>query len=371
MRVERADIYVTSLTLNRPFVVVYETYTTMPSVLLALHTDSGLTGWGEAVPDQHVTGETIGTVQHLLRDELLPAVIGRDPRSIGEIHQIMESIVSGNGAAKAAIDIACHDLLGKATGLPIYQLFGGRLNEVPPLAYVVSIVPPDQAAKECAAAMNDGYDYIKVKLGGPDLREDTERVAAIRSAVGDDVRICVDANQGWGSVATAASVIADLEPYNLQWVEQPIPARQISGFKTLRNLTRTPLMVDESLVDHGDLDQLAIDRSVERVNIKLMKHGGIAPCCDLATQASLAGFRVQIGSMLESSVGSAAGFHVAVANPAIDTTELCGPLWFTADPGDLHYELPYARLSEAPGLGIEINLETLASITNEHIEVKA
>ncbi|MFD2675376.1 mandelate racemase/muconate lactonizing enzyme family protein [Gulosibacter bifidus] len=372
MRVERADLYVTDLTLNRPFVVSYETYTTMPSIFIELHTDTGLTGWGEAVPDQHVTGETIGTVHTILRDELLPEIIGQNPLEIARIHQTMNRKVFANGAAKAAIDIACHDLLGKATGQPIYQLLGGKLHDVPPMAYVISIVPPDQAAREAKHALDEtGYAYIKIKLGGPDLREDIARVAAVHQAVGPDIRICVDANQGWGNVTTAARAIRALEPYEPAWVEQPIPARQIHGFNALRNLTHLPLMADESLTDSNDLAQFIHDQSVELINIKLMKSGGIHPSRELATQAQLGGIRAQIGSMLESSVASAAGFHLAVAHPAIESTELSGPLWFTNDPGNLTYNLPRAELTDRPGLGIDIDESVLHSITQQHNEVTA
>lgn len=371
MRVERAELYVTDLELNRPFVVSYETYTTMPSIVLALHTDTGLTGWGEAVPDQHVTGETIGTVFSILRDELLPEILGENPVEITRIHEKMNRRVFANGAAKAAIDIACHDLYGKTTGLPIYQLLGGAINDMPPLAYVISIVPPEQAASEAANALENGYAYIKIKLGGPNRQEDIERLAAVRNAVGDDIRICVDANQGWGNIATAARTIRALEPYRPEWVEQPIPARQIHGFNALRQLSTVPLMADETLTDSSDLAQLIRDQSVELVNIKLMKSGGIRPSHNLATQAQLGGLRAQIGSMLESSIASAAGFHLAVSHPAIESTELSGPLWFTNDPGDLEYELPHAKLTDRPGLGIEINKSVRESATQLHDEVNS
>ena len=142
MKISRATITLIDVPLLEPFVVSYATYDSMPSIILALETDDGTIGYGESVPDGHITGETPGGVVEALKTELIPAVLGLDPRDITAVHQQLNRALKGCGAAKAAVDIACWDLAGKAAGRPIYALLGGRRPEQPTIAKVLSILPP-------------------------------------------------------------------------------------------------------------------------------------------------------------------------------------------------------------------------------------
>ncbi|MET3920955.1 dipeptide epimerase [Arthrobacter sp. UYEF20] len=370
MKISRATVTLIDVPLLEPFVVAYASYASMPSVILTLETDDGETGYGESVPDGHITGETpTGTVE-ALKTELLPAVMGLDPRDITAVHQRLNQVLKGCGAAKAAVDIACWDLAGKAAGRPIYALLGGRRPEQPTIAKVMSILEPEVLAAQALQARREGYRHLKMKLGSDD-GQDIERVRAVRAAIGNDLAIRVDANQGWGDAATARTMIRALGPFGIDWVEQPILADDIDGFRLLRQDTSARLMADESVVDASDIARFVRDRSVDMVNLKLMKSGGITPCHRLATQAELGGLKVQIGSMLETSIASAAGFHLALSHPNIVSTELSGPVKFAKEPGDLQYILPNVQITERPGLGVDVDTDILAELTVSECEVNA
>src|SRR5690625_131932 len=157
----------------------------MPAIVIKMHTDEGLIGDGESVPDQHVTGETVHSVFTALKNYLVPAIFGEDPRNIKRIHELMNAALVQNGAAKAAIDIACYDILGKSSNLPIYTLLGGRKLAQPSIPKVLSILEPEILAKQASEAVKEGYHEIKMKLG-KDAKKDIKRVKAVREAVGDD-----------------------------------------------------------------------------------------------------------------------------------------------------------------------------------------
>lgn len=362
MKITKVEIYQIAMPLKEPFIIAYTTYKTMPAIIVKVHTNKGVIGYGESVPDEHVTGESVYTVFTTLKHHLIPAVLGKDPRNIKEIHKVMNKTLVQNGAAKAAIDIACYDILGKVSQLPVYALLGGRKPAQPMIPKVLSILEPSVLAKQAKAAQNEGFKEIKMKLG-TDPAEDIARVKAVREAVGDHMLIRADINQGWQNVQVAKATIKRLEPYHLSWVEQPITQESVSFFKRLKDSTTIPLMADESMITEQNLRTLIEDGSVDYVNIKLMKSGGIYPVYQLATQAELFGISCQIGSMVESSIGSAAGFHVALSRDNIVSTEISGPSMFKSEPGNLSYSLPHVQMTDQPGLGIEIDEDVLDELS--------
>lgn len=362
IKIEKVEIYQINLPLKEPFIVSYTSYETIPSIIIKMYTDEGIVGFGESVPDEHVTGESVHSVFAALTNNLIPAVLGEDPRNIKRIHALMDEALVYNGAAKAAIDIACYDILGKASNLPIYTLLGGRKDEQPMIPKVLSILEPEVLAEQAKEAVAEGYKEIKMKLGKDPIK-DIKRVQAVREAVGPNVPIRVDVNQGWKTIQVARDAIQKLTPYNVSWVEQPISHMDASLFKRLKEVTTSPLMADESMVTPENLRTFIKDGSVDYINIKLMKSGGIYPSYKLATQAELFGISCQIGSMVESSIASAAAFHVALSKENIISTEVSGPTKFTLDTGNLTYDLPYVNMTSEPGLGIKVNEENIKRLT--------
>lgn len=362
MKITSIDLYAIRLPLEAPFVVSYHTYTDMPSIIVKIETDEGIVGFGEGVADEHVTGETWESTFQVLKNTLAPILIGKNPLEIERIHELMDQAIYGVPTAKAAIDIACYDLLGKKVQQPIYQLLGGKYHDEFPITHVLSISDPESMAEEAGAMVEKGYDSFKMKVG-TNVSDDVRRIAAVRASVGEDIAIRADVNQGWRNSSATLSAMSQLAAFNLDWLEQPVSADDIDGMVEIKAKSTVPLMIDEGLKGVREMREIILKRAADKVNIKLMKCGGIYPALKLAHMAELGGMECQIGSMVESSIGSAAGFHVAFSKKIITSVELTGPLKFSKDVGDLWYDVPYIRLTEKPGLGIEINSEILEELT--------
>lgn len=363
MKIVKATVYAVRFPLHEPFIISYATYPDMPSIILELETDTGLIGYGEAVPDEHVTGEYFLAVYEMLKELLVPVVIGRNPFNIEKIHHDMNAALTGNASAKAAIDIACYDLMGKALNTPIYNLLGGKAHETLTYPKVLSIEAPEIMAEKAMQAIEEGYPSLKLKVGLNDSSLDVARIKAVRKKVGPDVQIRVDVNQGWKTPGTAVAAIRQLEEENLSWIEQPIRMGDIRGLAEIRSKTSVPLMADETMKSMAELLEIIRHNAADVINIKLMKCGGIFNAVQIAKTAEAAGIACQIGSMVESSIASAAGYHAAMSRRNIESTELTGPLLFKEEIGDLTYEFPEIILSDKPGLGITIDKKQLLKLT--------
>ncbi len=361
MKITEVEIYAIELPLIEPFIISYDTYNTMPSIIVKMTTDEGTIGYGEAVPDEHVTGETWESTYAVLKNQLAPAIIGQNPMEFEKIHDMMNKTVYQVPAAKAAIDIACFDLAGKKLNVPVYQLIGGRYHEKFPITHVLSIGTPEKMANEAAERVAMGYRSFKMKVG-TEVMKDVERIQAVREKVGEDIDIRVDVNQGWHNASTTLKGLRALRNVNLDWLEQPVDADDIDAMVEVKSKTDVTLMIDEGLHGIKEMREIIAKRAADKVNIKLMKCGGIYPAMKLANMAEMAGIECQVGSMVESSIGSAAGFHVAFSKKIIKSVELTGPLKFSKDVGNLHYDVPFICLNERPGLGIDVDEEVIQEL---------
>jgi L-Ala-D/L-Glu epimerase len=362
MKITAIHLYAIHLPLNEPFVISYHTYSHMPSVIVKIETDEGIVGFGEGVADEHVTGESYEGVFQIIKNTLGPVLLGRNPLEIERIHELMNKAIYGAPTAKAAIDIACFDILGKKLKQPVYQLIGGRYHDEFPITHVLSIAEPEKMAIEAALMVEKGYQSFKIKVG-TNVNSDVAGIRAVRNQVGENKSIRVDVNQGWINSSTTLMALNQLLDCNLDWLEQPVVADDIDGMVEIKSKTSIPLMIDEGLKGTREMREIIQKRAADKVNIKLMKCGGIYPAVKLAHQAELAGIECQVGSMVESSIGSAAGYHLAFSKKIITSVELTGPLRFSKDIGDLSYDVPYIRLTDKPGLGIEVNEDTLKELT--------
>ncbi|TWT27688.1 mandelate racemase/muconate lactonizing enzyme family protein [Planomicrobium sp. CPCC 101110] len=363
MRIVKACLYIVEFPLKEPFIISYASYPAMPAVILKLETDTGLIGYGEAVPDEHVTGEHVSGTFEILKQVLLPRVLGQNPFDIETIHFLMDASIARNPAAKAAVDIACHDLMGKAANQPVYNLIGGRAHESLQYAKVLSIEAPAVMAEKAAAAKNSGFSSLKLKLGLDEPAMDIARVYAVRKAVGEAMPIRIDVNQGWKTAGVAIQAINQLQAANLAWVEQPIRMGDLRGLAEIRQKTSVPVMADESVHSMEDVLEIIRLGAADLINIKLMKAGGIFPAVGMAKAAEKAGIAAQIGSMVESSIGSAAGYHAVMSRRNIRSAELTGPLLFKEEIGDLEFKPPHVHLSGKPGLGVMVDKAQLNKLT--------
>lgn len=368
MQIKSIEIRTVRFPLRVPFVVSYHAYDDMPSVIVKMTTACGIVGYGEAVADEHVTGESMESTVRVIETLLGPLLIGQNPFRLEHIHDEMNRAIKGVPAAKAALDIACHDVIGKKMNRPVYDLLGGRYHDSFPVTHVLSIGTPEAMAEEASTQIKAGYTSIKMKVG-VDFQSDVARVRAVREAIGPHVPIRVDVNQGWENAATTMQAIRLLEPYAIDWIEQPVRADDFEGMLEVKQKSSIPLMMDEGLCDIADMRRLTAMGAAHKVNIKLMKCGGIYPAKKLVHMAEMSGLECQIGSMVESSIASSAGFHVAFSSRIVKTVELTGPLRFSEDVGDLTYALPFISLTDRPGLGIEVDETILDRLTIDRFVV--
>jgi len=281
-------------------------------------TDDGVVGWGESSPSQRVTGENPKTVVEVL-DKIAPKFIGMSPLRIEQDIELMDSIVDGNPSAKAAIDMALHDILGKTARKPLFMLMGGYRTEVL-TDITLGIKSPKEMAKDAVKAVNKGFKALKVKVG-VNPTEYVERIKLIRKTVGDNVDVRLDANQGW-TPEQAIEVLDKLEKFNIQFAEQPVPAEDLKGLVKVRKNSSIPIMADESVHSPEDALRLIMAEAVDLMNIKLMKSGGLLKGRKIANIAGAAGIPCMIGCMGESGIGIAAGAHLGAEVKNIQYADL-------------------------------------------------
>lgn len=335
--------------------MAYGSYPLLNYALLKIYTDDGLIGLGEAAPDPEVTGEhQSAVIQALKRAEAI--LIGVDPRDIeATLERCWESL-SAFPSALAAIDMALHDLAGQALGAPVFRLLGGRSRADVALYPVVPLDTPEVMAETSRRFSTLGADVLKLKLGShPD--EDMRRLRAIRDAVGAQMRLRLDINQGWRDAATAIAAIRAMQGFNIEWVEQPVAAADLAGLAAVTASVDVPIMADEACLGAADVIRIACMRAADMINIKLMKCGGLLAAGNTLAAAQAAGLRCILGSMGESSIGSAAGIHFVTAKPGIAACEAIGPLFLQGDPAE-GFRIDRATLKafvdEAPGLGVHL-----------------
>src|SRR5918998_5502995 len=201
--ISTVEIIPVRLPLREPFVIAYATYPDVPTVLVRVRTGDGSVGWGEATPDPNVTGETYHGTVETLRHDLAPALLGRDARHREAAMHALDARVEAAPAAKAALDVALHDLVGRALGVPVWVLLGGRSKDALRISRVVSIKEPAAMARDAAKHVADGFRTVKLKVGSDDPLLDAQRITAVREAVGPDIGIKVDVNQGWRTPGVA------------------------------------------------------------------------------------------------------------------------------------------------------------------------
>ena len=337
---------------SEPFRIAPGITTEANNVVVKLVTDYGGIGWGESSPSKRVTGETAETVTRTL-DKIGPKLIRTCPLRIEQDVELMDTIVEGNPAAKAAVDMALHDVLGKTVEKPLFMLIGGYRTEVV-TDITLGIKPPKDMAVDAAKAVKEGFRALKVKLG-TNVAKDIERVRTVREAAGYDVQIRVDANQGW-TAKQAVDVLNKIEKFKIQFAEQPVSAQDIKGLREVRRNSPVPIMADESVHSPRDALRLIRAEAVDLINIKLMKCGGILNGRKIAEVAEAAGVPCMIGCMSESEIGIAGAAHLAAGVKNIHYADLDSDLLLKdrlLKKGGTGVKDSARTFSKACGLGVE------------------
>ena len=319
MKITKVEVMSKAIKLNEPLVISLGRIDFAMSAVVHIHTDEGFIGVGEGAPGILITGETLeGTVSCI--QKIGEALIGCNPLDFEKIYFTMNTIAAHAPSAKTAIDIAIHDIIGKASNQAISQLFGGYRTSIE-TDMTLGIGAPEEMAKKAKTHIATGFDTLKVKVG-VDERLDVERIKQIREAVGSSVKIRVDANQGW-LPKQAVKMIERLDEYDIELVEQPVKAADITGLKFVRDHSKALIMADESCFTAADALKLIRAEAVDLINIKLMKCGGLYEASKISSLCEVAGVECMIGCMAEeTNIGVTAAAHLATGLKNITRCDL-------------------------------------------------
>jgi L-Ala-D/L-Glu epimerase len=318
-------------------------------LIVAIHTDRGFTGLGEAPVDIGFFGETLEGVKAAVDDYLGPQLIGQNPFDREHLMSVID--FRGNSCGKAGLDLALHDLIGKSLGVPVTTLLGGKLRSRIPVAVEIAGGTPDEMANECLRFMDLGV------RGRPSA--DAERLRAIRQAVGPTVSIRADANQGYSpKEAIQLCQLAERYGVELELLEQPVPAWDMAGMALVRRSVQVLIEADEGCYTAHDALQLI------RHDIKIAKAGGLLHAKKLVAVAEAAGIRCVFGTAFGLGLEMAAKLHLAASTPdtldAVEFTEIGLHPNLLAPPYDTVFGLPLEDgclpVPEGPGLGVNLDV---------------
>ena len=303
-----------------PFTIARGTATHAENVIVTIEDEDGVVGVGGAGPSPHY-GETADTIEAVLPDLLAVVEDVGDPGQLARIERRMRETVRYNPGARCAVSIALHDLVAKQLDVPLYRYWGLDPAESVESSYTIGIDDTETMREKTETAVERGYGTLKVKLG---TDRDEEIVRTIRETA-PDARIYVDANEAWTPKEAVAKIEA-IAAYDLEFVEQPVPAENPEGLRYVYERSSLPIAADESLITVDDVPRIA-DRC-DVANLKLMKCGGLREAIRIVHAARAHGLEVMCGCMSESNASIAAACHLA---PLLDYADLDGSLLMAED----------------------------------------
>ncbi|SDF64901.1 dipeptide epimerase [Sporolituus thermophilus] len=354
MKIAEVKIGKVRIPLKKPFKTALRTVYAAEDIVIKIITDEGVIGFGSAAPTAVITGDTQGAIVAAIRDCIAPKIIGMEADRLEALMAALDGAAVHNTSAKAAVDMALYDLFGKIHRLPVYKLFGAYRREVT-TDLTISVNSPEEMARDAREAVAAGYRELKIKVG-TDADLDIRRVKAVRQAVGDAVKIRLDANQGW-KPKEAVRTIRRMEDLGLaiELVEQPVAAQDIEGLKFVTDHVDTDILADEAVFGPADAFRILAMRAADLINIKLMKAGGLHSALKICHLAETMGIECMMGCMLESKIGITAAASFAAAKKNITRADLDAALLLAEDPvlGGVTFDQNRILLPEAPGFGIE------------------
>ena len=358
MKLKEIAIGCIEIPLVTPFKTALRTVNSVNDLIVKVTAEDGTEGYGEAPPTAVITGDTKESIEAAIRYYIAPSITGMDLDDLPSIMAKMEKCLAKNTTAKAAVDIALYDLYAKLQKKPLFRLLGEKdpsaVKTELETDITISVNDTDEMVRDSVKAVGEGFRVLKVKVGKGG-EKDVERIREIRKAVGKDVVIRVDANQGW-TREEAVSTITAMEDAGLgiELVEQPVSYHDFKGMQYVTAHVQTPILADESVFSYEDGVRVMEEHGADLVNIKLMKTGGIHEAVKICDAADRFGIKCMIGCMLESKVSVSAGVHLAAARSCVTMADLDGPSLCKVDPyeGGPVYQGPKILLSEDYGIWI-------------------
>lgn len=354
MQIVDVSVFRRDFQLRNPSVVAYEAVEVAPNLVVRVELENGLVGWGNAAPDEHVTGENADGVERTLNEVLKPFLLGQVAGQIEAIWPQLCQLAPNQPTAVAAVDIALYDLLGKTAGLPLCHLLGAAKNKIETTVTLsIEELPTTLArAKDFQA---EGFRSLKIKCG-LNPRDDIGRVRQIRQLVGSQMRLTLDANQGY-SIAEALLMLEAVKDCQIEFVEQPVAATDLEALREVCQRSPIPVMADESILSAADV----LKTPAPLVNLKLMKTGGITGALKANAVAEARGIRAMVGCMDESRISMAAAAHFALAMNNVMYADLDGHIDIVGDVAadGILIEDGVVRTGAEAGLSLKIMAEAV------------
>ena len=347
--ITKVEVYTVELPYKQPFTISLGTSVSSTDIVVKLVDDEGRIGWGEASPAKRITGDSEKTIVAAMYT-LAPAIIGEDPLNVERIEEKMDLSMLGNTSAKLALEMAAFDLKGKILGIGVRELLGGYREKIE-TDLTIGIKSPEEMGEEAVSIVESGFKAIKLKVG-VDVEEDVQRVKVVRDAVGPDIKIRIDANQGW-TVKEALKALRMMERYDVEIAEQPVRWDDLEGMAYVTKMSPIPIMADESVHTPEDAIKVVKMGAADYINIKLMKAGGLLKARKIAAISEAAGIPNMVGCMMEGGLSITAGVHFAAATRNVVTTDLDSDISLKEDfvEGGAGIENGHRTVPEGPGLG--------------------
>ncbi len=359
MRIIRIDVYQVDLPLREGRYAWSggKSVDVFDSTLVEVHTDTGLSGLGEVCPLGPFYLPAFGPGARTAIAELAPHLLGADPRQLGVVNAIMDRALLGHGYAKSPLDMACWDLLGQASGLPVSELLGGRDGDAVVLYRAISQEAPELMAARIAGYRAEGYTRFQLKVGGT-VEDDIARIRLARELLDAGEVLVADANTGWlmHEAARVVDAVADLDVY----IEQPCLGYAES--LSIRRRTRRPFVLDENIDGLEALLRAHADAAMDVVNLKISKVGGLSKARQIRDLCVALGIALTIEDSWGGDVVTAAIAHLAHSTPAalrFTATDFNSYVTVRNALGAPVRERGVMRAGTAPGLGVSANREVL------------
>ncbi len=361
MRIERIEAIPIEVPVTRPLKMAVATVHVRTCIVVRITTDDGLVGLGESVLARYFSGESLASAHDLISNVYTEALTGRDPTEVNALRSLMRRMSVHNTGARAAVEMALLDITAQAADIPLYRYYGGRSRPSVPTIWHVSGGAPETMAAEAGEAAANGYPLVKIKVGN-DVDQDIAATYAVRDAIGDDVMLLPDANQGWdvGDALRYVRAVVDARP---GFVEQPVDRDDMVGMATL--VAQSPVLIagDEGIFDAKQLRNYLAMNAAGAVVAKLMKAAGPLGVRDVFAVADAAGIGVHFAGMAgQTSISAAHGAHLALAVPHLRFGSGISPQYLADDVCTERF-LPidgHLHPSEASGVGVTIDEDKLS-----------
>lgn len=341
-------------------------------IVVKVYTDDGIIGYGESAPWVRTSELGQGPVIAVLKDYLGPAIIGMNPFDIELIWKTMDRIAHNNPQAKGILDMALYDIMGKAVGMPMYNLIGGAVRKEIPLAPVVTIDTLDSMKRSTRRWIESGFKTIRIKLGLGDIKKDIELVKEIRKEIGPNIKLRVDPNQAY-SLKEALRIINVLEENDVEIYEQPIVWNDIDGLARINKSTYIPVMPHEAMKSINDVREFINKGSASLLTIKTDRPGGITKARIARDIAELYNIPCVVMSSIELSISTCASMQFAATIKNLNFACEASGIYEIEDIADNSKWIVNGNfiVPDKPGFGVEIDDEKLAYFTEQIVECNA